>query len=306
QYRYRLLETGGEVSPPPVAETAPGASAESSEAAAPVVEPPRMLQVIFDSAAVNRMLRDKGLPVWGSNRPGGLVWIGVEQKGKRRLLSPEAGLATINTSIEKGARQRGVSVLFPLMDLEDQASMQVADLWGDFESNIRRASQRYAPDLIVTGKLIQVARGHWRADWRLYHGAQVNSWQEQAGSVDMLAQSGIGRVADLLAERFAPVAVDTDMNRVRVRVDGVLDLQSYTSLARFLESQSAVDRVELIRVEADAVIYDLHTRGGTLALQQGLDLGGVLVEAAGGFSGRSDGIVDSQSESDVDLYYRLR
>lgn len=291
QYRYRLLDT-------PAVELAPAAGEETAEAVP--AEPQRMLQVSFDSAAVNGMLRGLGLPVWGENRPGGLVWIGIEQNGKRQLLNPDADNGELSERIATGARSRGLPVIFPLMDLEDQANMGVADLWGDFESTIRNASQRYSPDLIMTGKLMRIAQGHWRSSWRLYHGDQVSSWEDQASDKESLTETAMQRVADLLSERFAPLGADFSMNRVRIRVDGVVDLQDYASLGRFFQSQSAVEKVELIAVEPDAMTYDLHTRGGTQVLQQGLDLGGLLIAA------KSATPLDLSVEQGIDLYYRLR
>ena len=71
QYRYRLLDAD------PVANSTGQSEGEN-------VEPQRLLQVSFDSGAVNSMLRGLGLPVWGDNRPSGLVWVGLEQGGKKQ------------------------------------------------------------------------------------------------------------------------------------------------------------------------------------------------------------------------------
>ena len=285
QYRYRLLDAD------PVANPTGQPEGEN-------VEPQRLLQVSFDSGAVNSMLRGLGLPVWGDNRPSGLVWIGLEQGGKRQLLNPDLNPSDIVSSMKSHAGSRGLPVIFPLMDLEDQTNMQTADLWGDFELNIRNASQRYQPDLILTGTLTRIANRHWRASWRLYHGQQVSSWEDQSADEASLAESAIERMADLLAERFAPLGADFSMNKVRIRIDGITNFQDYASLGRFLESQSTIEKAALVSVEPDAMIYDLHTRGGTQVLQQGLDLGGILTR--GNSAGSSD------NEQGIDLYYRLR
>ncbi len=98
-------------------------------------EPARLLKVTFDRNAVERLLREKRLPVWDANRPGALVWIGVDQASHRRLGMPDDDTALYSVLTDSSGG-RGVPLIFPLMDLEDQTLLQVADIWGDFEANI--------------------------------------------------------------------------------------------------------------------------------------------------------------------------
>ena len=92
------------------------------------------------------------------------------------------------------------------MDLEDQGRLQVADLWGDFEVNIRAASRRYSPDMIFTGRLLQEKKGAWRGDWQLYQERSNNDWNNRGKSPEAVAADAVRHVADLLANRFAPLA----------------------------------------------------------------------------------------------------
>lgn len=283
QYRYRLA---------PV-ETKPKPDAES----ALEVEPLRLLNVTFDAAAVDRLLRDRRLPIWGGNRPTTLVWLGTEQNRKRQLALPDTAPGLM-AALASPADSRGIPLLFPLMDLEDQASLQVSDLWGDFENNIRRASQRYSTDLILTGRLTRVTNGLWRANWRLYQSDRVSSWSDEGSNRKTLAAGGMQHVADLLADRFAPVGGDNNLTLVRIKVEGIVDFKRYFSVNRFLQSISSVEHTEITFAEADAVTFDLQVRGGIQVLEQGLQLGHMLVPAA-----EAD---DGQIAEDINLYYQVR
>ncbi|MCW8890509.1 MAG: DUF2066 domain-containing protein [Sedimenticola sp.] len=282
QYRYRLH-----------AEPQP----EGGESAAD--EAGRLLMVQFDEDAVQRLLRDRRLPVWGDNRPSGLIWLGFEGQGQRRLMRPESDAALLDIMIRQ-ADQRGIPMMLPLMDLEDQAGMQVADLWGSFEQNIRRASERYSPDLIVTGKLNQLSGGLWRANWQLYHGDRSSSWRSESNSPATLVTEGVEHVSDLLAERYAPMAGESGLSRVRLRVSGVVALQHFAGLERFLHTQSSVEQAEILSAEPDSITYELRVRGGVQVLAQGLALGG-LIEPVPDASDPSSQLVEG-----VDLYYRMR
>jgi len=260
-------------------------------------EPQRFLLVSFDRAAIDRLLRDQGLPVWSENRPSILSWMGVERQSRRRLMDSERD-TPVRSALEETARTRGLPLLFPLMDLEDQGRLQVADLWGDFETNIRSASNRYRPDVILTGRLVQVAETLWRGDWRLYQGDQVSKWESETASQVEAAVSGMQHAADLLADRFAPVREQGGLSTVRLRVSGISSLDAYTRMGRLLDSQSSLERAVIVTVDPDAVTYDLHGLGGIQALEQGLEVGGVVEPDM-------DASFTSEDES-VDLYFRMR
>lgn len=280
QYRYRLI---------------PGSEGEAG--AEP--DPSRLLMVQFDAEAVRRLLRDQRLPVWGENRPAGIVWLGIESRGQRRLLQPESDSELVN-AMRMVADNRGIPVLFPLMDLEDQAAVQVADLWGDFVQNIRRGSERYSPDLIVTGRLTRISDSLWRVSWHLYRGDESSVWQDEGVEPSALAAAGIQRMADLLAERFAPVLGEGSVSRVRLRISGVTGLEQYARIGKLLDSQSALERAELIAAEPDAVTYELQARGGIQVLQQGLSLGGVI-EPLPELPADTEPLTGG-----IDLHYRMR
>ncbi len=271
------------------------------DAAADGEESQRYLRVSFDPGAVNRLLQQQGLPVWSENRPVILIWLGSERKGRRSLLQPDPDSSVVK-GMQQVALERGLPILFPLMDLEDQARLQVADLWGDFESNIRAASERYGPDRVLTGRLVQVDKRLWRGQWRLYQPQTVVSFQNQGATRDQLVVDGMQQAADRLARLFAPVLESGvgEQSTVRLRVIGVVSLEQFAAVQRLLDGQRSMERWSIIAVEPDAVTIDLHGRISVQALQQTLAVGGVLEPDP-------DGIMRSEEEASlVDLYFRMR
>lgn len=285
QYRYRLKPVDPssqrpvEISPPPVeAADAPPSSSPMEEGLEPElpVEPQRMLRVRFDGDAINRLLRQRGLSIWGETRPATLLWLTTEQEGRRALLVPEAEEATLR-AVMVAADQRGVPLLLPLMDLEDQSRLHISDIWGGFADNIREASRRYGPDAIITGRLVQFAPDLWRASWTLYLEHDVLIWDSEGDSLEMASEAGIQSGIDMLASRFAPVIGAVDTGRIRVRISGVNTLASYTRVNRYLWEQSGAERVDLVYTEPDAVVYSLRISGGKEALEQRIALSGTLL-----------------------------
>ena len=259
----------------------------------------QLLQVSFDKGELDRLLQRRGLPVWSANRPSVLVWVGEERQGKRRLLNPDID-ADLRLPLDQVAAERGLPLLLPIMDLEDQGQLQVADIWGDFETNIRAASRRYAPDLILTGRLVGGNAGMWRGEWRLYFADSQHNWNNEAASRNDLVADALRRTADSLADRFAPLRDERSLSTVRLRVAGITSLADYAAILELLSTQSTLDRVVVALVEPDAVIYDLHGQGGVSALQRGLDIGGLIeTDPEGAFQ-------PAASSVPVDLYYRMR
>ena len=291
QYRYRLQPV--ETSPQP-SEVEPPQQPDAESTQPPAVEevepepaaPEKMLRVRFDEGAVNRLLRQRGLPVWGETRPTTLLWLTTEQNQRRTMLVPDAEAATLDAVLTV-ADQRGLPLLFPLMDLEDQSRLHISDIWGGFADNIRQASERYGPDAIITGRLVQFAPDLWRASWTLYLDGDSLIWDSEGDSLAMVAEAGAQAGIDMLASRFALVTgggAGTD--RAIVRISGVGDLSAYARVSRYLREQAGVEKLELVLTEADALVYSIQVRGGGKALQQGIALSGILqpisLETGGG------------------------
>ncbi len=263
-------------------------------------EPVRYLQVSFDPVALNRLMRQSNLPVWGDNRPGLLVWLGREQAGRRQLVRAETDSEiALWQALEQAGRQRGIPLLLPLMDLQDQTSLREADLWGGFEQVLREASRRYSPDLILSGRLIQVDQGLWRADWTLFQPDGRVDWSDQGNSAEALARLGIERAADKLAERYAPVSVATDSSSLQLRVEGVKGFADLVAIERLLRSQNSVVALVPLQVEPGAVTYRVRIRGSFEVLESGLSLGNLLEPLPAEAQDPQAGIV-------ADLIYRLR
>ena len=257
QYSYTAMPSGPETLP-------------NNEA-----QPDRLLQVQFDEAAVNQLLRSVGVPVWGKSRPLALIWLGIERGAQRNLYQSE-GDPELRDAMEHTADTRGLPILFPLMDLEDRGNLQVSDLWGDFETAVRRASERYLPDVILVGRLRNRGGSDWLADWTLYQADAVNHWQTQAQSRQTLATEGLQEMVDKLAARFAPRAVAQANSSLRVRVTGLTHLADYLLVKDYLSSLDSIQALDLLSASPTEVSFLVRVLGDRETLARGIMLGRVL------------------------------
>lgn len=230
-----------------------------------------LLLVRFDARALRQALRERGLPVWGATRPTPLLWLGVEQGGRRRFFQPEidADLARV---VDRVGRERGIAFLFPLLDLEDLTRLRAGDLWGGFASRVRDASERYGADLVLVGHVDAAGSGAWQ----LLHAERIERWQSRGRDAAEAMAEGLQEAMDRIAARFAPVAAPGGVDGVLVRVRGIGDLHGFVRVDRFFKSLDAVESVALEQVGPEQALFRLRLRGGAEALARSASLGGVL------------------------------
>jgi hypothetical protein len=285
QYRYMALDGSGSEN-----------SAES---------PDRLLWVRFDERAVNRLLRESGVPVWGGTRPSVLVWLGEEQGARRDLLSLEQE-PQLQRYLNRVGHTRGLSFLWPLMDIEDRNTIRVSDLWGGFEENIRRASLRYQPDVILVGRMTALGQGSWRGEWLLYLPDKVNRWQTSARSQQELVDEGLNQAADALALRFAPQQASQGVSEIRIRVHGLSRLADYVLVKEYLQSLAMIEKLDLLSADSEKVNFLVRINGGREALERGIQLGAVLVPVESYDYAVTDDTKQSEVMPGESLIYRLR
>src|SRR5690606_11916315 len=124
----------------------------------------------FSSDAVNARVLEAGLPLWPEPRPPVTVWLGIDDgSGARLVSSAQAGAVGALTA---QAGKRGVELVFPLLDLEDQNNLDVQDVWREDVTVIRDASVRYGGSAVLSGRLRRDGGG-WASSWVVIDGDEV-------------------------------------------------------------------------------------------------------------------------------------
>jgi len=252
----------------------------------PGSQPPVLvLWVRFDEASIRRGLQQEGLSYWGKERPDTLVWLAVEDRGRRYVVAADDD-SDVRRQIEQAARQRGVPILFPLMDLEDQSRARFSDIWGGFFDNVLQASTRYSPQAVLIGRLNRSASGGWSSRWHLQVGGKTSNWADSRSDLAQLSQQGIDGTADILASQFAVAAgghaVDS---RVKIEVSGVNSLADYARIDAYLAALTSVADMQLTQVNGSTLQYSLLLNGSLQDLTRTVAIGSVLEPATGGMPG---------------------
>ena len=274
------------------------------------------LTVKFDEGAVTRLVERLGLGWWSRVRPLVVAWLVVEdERGRKSYVDPASSGAAAAAA---AGNERGLPLLFPLLDIEDRVALPEFTAWGGFPEPIRRASERYAADAILVGRAYRGESGLWQARWSLL-GGEDEDFRTAGESLEAAAAEGVHQVADRFAARFARRGEDAVPAPAPITVAGVERLEDYARVLRYLASIDVVEELQVVRVEPSRVRLVLRARGGRAALAELIAFGRTLVpeaetgsgegsEAAGGGADRRGGAgaAGPADERESAADYRLR
>jgi len=239
------------------------------------------LWVRFNERALNQVFRDYQVPLWGKVRPNTLVWMLIEEDGQRSFvtLDDEEGLAS---ALENRAYQRGIPLSYPLFDETDQDIVQETDVWGGFHEPVVRASRRYSPNAVLTGRVYQSEENAWSGRWTAIIEDRPVSWNATAENPVDLMSAVVDQLANLLASRYVQSPSGLQDSVIEVIVN---DIYSYPEHARVVSYFSTLSNVSDVRVKSlqpGRVTLDIVTAGSDArGLRKTIQLGRLLEPVPG-------------------------
>ncbi|MBW8192203.1 DUF2066 domain-containing protein [Neiella marina] len=239
----------------------------------------RWLEVTFNQEAVDRLLRQANLPIWGSLRPMTIVWLAAEQDFERELVNEQSPLLE-NANLRDVLRQRGIPMMQPLLDLDDIMLVDAADIWGNFPGPAIEASSRYSADQMVMAKLYEIGGDEYQIQWSFYQlsnkqptGIHKAWYQNQLnGSLDTLLPEWLEQMADTLGQQFATQTGLSATDSVQVKIYNLTDLARVLKAEQSLASMAMVSQVALQDFSANQAVFSVNLLGAAADFYQALAL----------------------------------
>ncbi|MEX1199756.1 MAG: DUF2066 domain-containing protein [Methylophaga sp.] len=225
---------------------------------------------IFDAKTLNNALERIGLPIWGENRPEILLWLASDKDGEQSLIG-DSDDNPVNNVIEKHAERRGLPIVLPVMDLEDQTQISFTDIQAG-NNNIQSASERYGTRIVVTAHI----RGNapqTSINWQALNNDGNSSWQSE-GELDNAIAQGIDQLADMLGQRFAQQMGPSQ--QLAVEIADVKDYYDYNRLIAYLNNLQAVESVSVVSMNEQTLKVDLTIQGDVSKFRELLAFDGLL------------------------------
>jgi len=238
----------------------------------------------FNEQKVSQLFIANNIPIWSKVRPQILVWLIVESGLKRELVSASSHAKYVQ-AVENITQKRGIPFVLPIMDLEDLEAISGFDVWGRFDEQLSRASQRYLADAYVVvrvsdNSLIEVTEDELEVcalcqkplvvDWSLTDETRQDSPLLEGTSDVALITEAFEQVADEIHARYA--SVTSESNELLIEVANIDSLASFVDLTNFLNAFTTVSAVELVKVDGSVKTFKLSLVGSNVTFLSSLKL----------------------------------
>ncbi|WP_317931584.1 DUF2066 domain-containing protein [Halioxenophilus sp. WMMB6] len=236
------------------------------------------LNARFSSTSINNLLKQAGVPLWPENRPRVLVWLARrDYQTGTEILTPNTILGgdpsqTIYQRVAVDANMKGLPVVQPLMDLEDQMQIAADQLWALDSAVITAASQRYKPDSILVGRITATSGGQWRISWWYLQDTQFEVFDSTAEAIDPALEQGLGALTAYLASIYAVPITGSYGVALNVEIGGIDGFADYAGVVRYLSGLAAVQGYQLRQVTPHRLALTLYLSGDSNQLRDALAL----------------------------------
>ena len=250
----------------------------------------RYINVNFAAELIDQLLTDADIPVWDSNRPSVLVWMALQtESGERRLLTAD-NQPEIIRYMQDFALERGLPIIFPVLDFEDRQSLNEDQLWNLEESAIELASIRYGADSILSGRLHFSAGGELVGLWKFIFQDEVDVFDGFDQDLQGYLYEPLDRVTNKLSSYFAIVPEESTEQFVRLRIEGINNLTAYSALLSYVSNLGLVQSVAAAELDGERLELELGLVGDVVQLYELIALDRDLLPIESSFA-RSDSLL---------------
>lgn len=219
-----------------------------------------MLNVAFDQAALKQLLEQANQPVWSADRPTILIWIDDGSSLGHGVISTSRIDGTFQ-ALKKAAEQRGVNIIFPMMDLQDQHALPAVAGALLSDTQLATIAERYGADAVLTGYAMKWQNNQWQGRWQLMSKQQPFIWQDMQPTENQLMNMVMNKAIDVIVNQYAMLTNLQDKNTVSLEIDNVADLVAYTKVLQLLKQQDRVDDVNVGNMNGASLFLEVSIHG---------------------------------------------
>jgi hypothetical protein len=232
----------------------------------------RIISINFAAALIDELLADAGIPVWDGNRPSVLVWMVLQNSaGDREFLTADSNPEIVQV-MQDFAAARGLPIIFPVLDYEDRKTLSENVAWNLDEAVISSASERYGADSILAGRLHFTASSELVGLWQFQFQDQADVFDGFDSELQSYLYDPLNRITTQLASYFAILPESIDGETIRLRIDGIKNLNAYSSLLNYVENLGLVAIVTTAAVDGERIELQLSLVGDARQLYEQIAL----------------------------------
>ncbi len=191
---------------------------------------------------------------------------------KERLMVSEQ-VPELQKRFNRAFSERGLPVLWPMHDLEDQSTLPLNQLWWLATDSIKIASQRYQADATLAGKLNLATTGKWQYEGVLLHNGEQQNIVTEGDSPMLALTLATADISRFFANQFA-IKSDPMNGRsgIRVSVTQINNFTDYSQVLNYFKRITGVRLVEVAQVNQNTVQLFLSLEGSWDKVQRIISL----------------------------------
>ena len=226
-----------------------------------IAQPYVGLEVEFDQSRLEQWLKEQQLPLWGEQRPSGLLWLIFQDPiSDQKSVIHAASEHTLKKELELAIERRAIPISLPIYDLEDIAYVAPIDIWGQFVDTLYMATERYQARATLAARIYPNSEYVWQLDGFVKDGDMLRLVSFTGLDTQSLLDKFVDFYANLSAARFA---IDTKQfannNRVNhiISISGTSDIAILSALQNYLSTISVIDDFAHISQHGDTATFEL-------------------------------------------------
>jgi len=234
----------------------------------------RVFRVKFKEKEMMTMVKESQLAIWNEMREEVLVWLVVDNFSAKRLLNRQDN-EKLYQAVQKSAKQKGVPILWPLMDLEDEQKLSAEDVLSASSIKLVEASKRYDVSAILSGTLRQRGRC-WNIEWSLHFNGKIHQDSLVCAELDKNMGLAMQGVYEQLSAFHAIQPEKKAKTMYKLTVSGIVGRESEENTLGYLTQLPNVESVKLLKREQGRHVFGIMLQGKPQLLEKSISLDGLL------------------------------
>ncbi|MFT6731927.1 MAG: hypothetical protein ACJAS9_000101 [Polaribacter sp.] len=235
-----------------------------------------IISLHFEPRLIDNLIKRANQPLWDSNRPVSMLWLSQEETVEnnppyRRIIIENVSEQVTNNLILKNSNRRGVPVILPLMDFDDNLLVTQSDVWGRFPEAIIVASKRYLVESIIIGKIYQ-RDGLWIGQLSYFNESNNLSFEHQTDNVEMMYEKIFDSLAEILCNQYCVTQTATVGQELLIEIENITNFEAFLKIKNYIFELSAIRQVDVLAIHQDKLVLKLSLLSNEQAVIDSLSL----------------------------------
>ncbi|TAK75987.1 MAG: DUF2066 domain-containing protein [Gammaproteobacteria bacterium] len=236
-----------------------------------------LLQIRYDKAGINNLLKKAGIAYWGESRPLILAWVAsTNDKQAVEIIGSESPDTILGMMKDQG-KKYGLPLIFPMMDVDDMNKVSPNDVSTMALPVLQAAGQRYMPDALLVGNIQPDGNNGFQSQWQLVLGEDHWDWQIAGKTTNDVVMNMLNQVSQTLAKHYVVKPTDAPQLWLKLEVANVIQRDDLAQLIQYLKQLApVVQQVQLMQVNGSQVELSVLVRGSLTTFQEHASIGNHL------------------------------